>query len=276
MPGRCRPVVVPDARGRTVLPLVLMPFHHRRAATALIALIALVTQSACTLARAAVPEAAPLVVAVDTAIEMPMLRFDHFRLVDGMHKDVGEALARELGRRPRFLALPRKRLTLALESGEADVLCGYLPEWVNGKFSWSQPFMTLVEVVLTDRGAVRPPLVGALADQPIGTVFGYRYPLLELELGDAFVRADAPSVELNLAKLTAGRLHHMSAIQTWFDYQQRQGNIKVPLHPPLVVATHRTRCALSNRSRITLRELDRALDRLQADGTISAIEERYR
>jgi polar amino acid transport system substrate-binding protein len=217
-----------------------------------------------------------LVVLVDTATEMPMSRFDHFVLVEGIHKDVGEALAQALGKKVRFMALPRKRITLALEKGEADVLCGYQPAWLPGKFSWSQPFMTQVEVVLTDRGAVRPPVIGALASQPIGTVFGYRYPQLEQQLEDAFVRADAPSVELNLAKLAAGRLHHMSAIQSWFDFRQRQGAVRVALHPPLVIATHQTRCALSLHSRISTRELDRALQKLVVDGTMGAIEARYR
>ena len=50
--------------------------------------------------------AADLVILVDTATEMPMARFDHYRLVEGVHKDVGEALAKALGRTPKFLALP--------------------------------------------------------------------------------------------------------------------------------------------------------------------------
>lgn len=226
--------------------------------------------------RVAPGKPAPLVILVDTATEMPMSRFDHFQLVDGIHKDVGDALAHALGRQPRFLALPRKRLVMALQHGDADILCGYKPDWLIGSFEWSQPFMTQVEVVLTDRGAVRPPLVGALASQPIGTVFGYHYPQLEQELGSAFVRADAPSVELNLAKLAAGRLHHMSAILSWYEYRQRQGDVKVPLHPPLVVAVHHTRCVRSPASSLSMRELDAAIDKLVADGSMAAIEARYR
>ena len=243
----------------------------------LCAVAALLVQ-ACAVAAIAAPVPAPgeLVVLVDTATDMPMSRFDHFQLVDGVHKNVGDALAAVLGKKVRFLALPRKRIALALEKGDADVLCGYQPEWLAGNFLWSQPFMTQVEVVLTDRGAVRPPVIGALASQPIGTVFGYRYPNLEHELGDAFIRADAPSVDLNLAKMAAGRLHHMSAILSWFEYRQHRGAVKIALHPPLLVATHRTRCALSTRSRLTQRELDRALEKLLNDGTMAAIEARYR
>ena len=220
--------------------------------------------------------AADLVVVVDTATYMPMARFDHFQVSDGIHKDVGEALANALGRKVRFKVLPRKRVALALESGDADVTCGYVPEWLDGKFNWSMPFMDQVQIVLTARAAVRPPAIGALAGQPVGTVFGYHYPELEQTLDGAFVRIDAPSVEINLAKLGAGRLNHMAAMQSWVDYQQREGTLKLPLHPPLVVATHHTRCALSPRSSVTLRELDRALERLVADGSMAAIEARYR
>lgn len=231
-------------------------------------------------AAAAVAKPSPadreLVVMVDTANDMPMSRFEQYRLVDGIQKDLGDALGRILGRKVRFLALPRKRIAMALEKGDADVLCGYKPDWLPGNFAWSQPFLTQVEVVLTDRGAVRPPVVGALASQPIGTVFGYKYPKLEEELGDAFIRADGPSVDLNLAKLAAGRLHHMSAVQSWFDYRLRQGSVKVPLHPPLVIAVHHTRCALSMRSPLKLRDLDHALDKISTDGTLSAIEARYK
>lgn len=245
--------------------LLPMLFNSPRAAALLAAL-----------AMSGAAAAADLVIAVDTATFMPMARFEQFALVDGIHRDVGVALAGALGRSPRFLALPRKRVALALEAGNADLTCGYVPDWLNGKFNWSVPFMDQVQVVLTDRAAVRPPVVGALAGQPIGTVFGFHYPELERALGSAFLRNDAPGVELNMAKLAAGRLHHMTAMQSWVDYQQREGGVKFALHAPLVVATYRTRCALSRKSAVAPRELDRALERLAADGTMAAIEARYR
>ena len=233
--------------------------------------------AALLLAALALPVSAKdLVVLVDTATEMPMARFDHFEVVDGIHKDVGEAIAGALGRTARFLALPRKRVAMALESGSADLTCGYDPQWLGGRFIWSQPFMDQVQIVLTDRGAVRPPVMGALADQPIGTVLGYRYPELEHALEGAFLRNDAQSLDMNLAKLGAGRLHHMVAMQSWVDYRMRQGGIKVALHAPLTIAVHHTRCALSMKSTVTPRELDRALERLVADGSMAAIAAKYR
>jgi polar amino acid transport system substrate-binding protein len=220
-------------------------------------------------------KAAELVVLVDTATEMPMARFEQYRLVDGMQKDIGEALARAMGRQPRFMAMPRRRLMQALQSGNADVLCGFVPEWVKGPFGWSQPFLPLVEVVITDRGAVAPHSLADLAHQPVGTVSGYLYPELERALGKGFERDDGPSTALNLRKLAAGRLHHVVTMKNFVDYRLKLGDSGLALHPPLVVKTYMTRCAVSNAGRASVPEVARAVAQLLHDGTISTITARY-
>jgi polar amino acid transport system substrate-binding protein len=220
--------------------------------------------------------AAELVILVDTATEMPMARFRNFQLVEGMHKDVGEALAGALGREPRFLALPRKRIVGALSSGKADVLCGYIPEWLDGTFPWSQPFVPLVEVVITSRAFPRPRSLADLRGEPIGTVFGYTYPDLERALGSDFVRADGPSTDLNLRKLGLGRLHHMVTSKHLIDYRMKLADPPLALHPPLVVKHYMTGCALSPKGAVSSAQMERAVAQLQRDGTITAIMARYR
>jgi hypothetical protein len=96
-----------------------------------------------------------LIILVDTATEMPMARFERGRLVDGIHRDVGLALAEGLGRNARFMALPRKRIAKALAAGTADVLCSYVPEWLDGQFGWSRPFIPISQVLITDLQAAR-------------------------------------------------------------------------------------------------------------------------
>ena len=58
--------------------------------------------------------AADLVILVDTATEMPMARFERYRLVAGIHRDIGLELARRMHRTPKFMSLPRKRIVKAL------------------------------------------------------------------------------------------------------------------------------------------------------------------
>src|SRR6476469_1274615 len=127
--------------------------------------------------------AADLVVLVDTATEMPMARFDRYRLVDGIHRDVGLALAQHLQRTPKFMSLPRKRIVKALTDGSADILCSYVPEWLDGSFLWTQPFIPIAEVLIADRRAPRPQSVADLAGKPVGTVLGYVHPEMEEMLG---------------------------------------------------------------------------------------------
>ena len=113
--------------------------------------------------------ASDLVILVDTATEMPMAKFERYRLVDGIHRDIGVALARHMQRTPRFISLPRKRVTRALESGVADVMCSYVPEWLNGTFHWSKPFIPIVEVLIADRSVERPRAKEMLASLGLGS-----------------------------------------------------------------------------------------------------------
>lgn len=220
--------------------------------------------------------AAELVILVDTATEMPMARFEHYQLVEGTHREIGVALARAIGREPRFLVLPRKRIVDALTSGQADLLCAYIPEWLDGKFAWSQPFLPQVEVVVTDRAAEQPRTLADLRGQPIGTVFGYKYPELERVLGTGFVRADGPSTELNLRKLARGRLRHLVTSRHLIDYRVKLGDPVLSLHPPLVVKEYKAGCAVSPHARVSVEQVRRAVAQIVRDGTVAAITNRYK
>jgi polar amino acid transport system substrate-binding protein len=229
----------------------------------------------CALLLSFSSKAAELVILVDTATEMPMARFERYRLVDGMHRDVGVALAKAMGREPRFVALPRKRIVAALQSGSADVLCGFVPEWLDGNFAWSQPFLPFMEVVISASAAERPHSLAELAGQPLGTVLGYAYPALERALGKSFVRVDGPSTELNLRKLAAGRLSHVVTMSIFVEHRIKLGDPALELHPPLLVKNYMGRCAVSLKGRVTLAQVERAVSQIQRDGTVAAMLARY-
>lgn len=219
---------------------------------------------------------AELVVLVDTATEMPMARFERYRLVDGIHRDVGLALARNLERQARFVSLPRKRIVRALEAGQADVLCSYVPEWLDGSFQWSQAFIPIVQVLVANRSAPRPRGVAELAGKPIGTVLGYAHPEMEELLGDGFVRADGPTSEANLRKLAAGRIQYAVTGKSFLDWRMKRGDPVLALHPPLVVKSYMGQCAVSPKGRVSVAEVDRAVAQMVRDGTVGMILARYR
>lgn len=217
-----------------------------------------------------------LVVLVDRAADMPMSHVENGRLVDGVHKALGEALARGTGREVRFLLLPRKRIAKALQDGRADILCGYTPEWIAGDYLWTEPIFTAEEVLVTDARHPRPRSIAELRGQPIGTILGYQHPEIEAILGADFARDDSPNMEINLEKLARGRVRHILIARSVLDYRQRLRAVPLNLHPPLPAAAFTTRCAVSRKGNLSLEEANRAIAAAKKDGTLAQIMEAFR
>ena len=220
--------------------------------------------------------ATELVVLVDTSTELPWAQLQDEGISSGIHHDVGEALAARLGLAPRFLVLPRRRIAGALERGEGDLICAVLPPWLPGSFDWSHPFLPDVELVLSLRSSPRPSSLAALTGQPIGTVAGFVYPNLQQQLGGGFVRDDAPNAGANLRKLNLGRVQHATSSQLFVDYQRRQGLLTAALHPPLVIGSYLTQCAVSRRGHVTVGQVNQAIQDLVGDGSLQRLLARYR
>lgn len=218
--------------------------------------------------------AADMVVLVDTGTEMPMAGFRDGQLVDGVHKDLGEALAQRMGRGVSFLSLPRKRIALALESGKADLICMYIPDWLPGNFQWSQPFFPMKEVLVTDTSVPRPASISDLYGQRIATVLGYYHPEMQQVLGAGFVRDDGPSSASNLRKMAVGRMHHALTQQSTLDYHRKLGE-HLALYPPLEVKSYQAQCAVSPHGTVEVREVNKAIAQLVKDGAVHRIMARY-
>nr|AGU10772.1 Bacterial extracellular solute-binding protein, family 3 [uncultured organism] len=227
---------------------------------------------AAALALGLAPAAAapPLVVLVDTGTEMPMAAFRDGKLVAGIHRDLGLALASKLGREASFLPLPRKRIALALETGQADLICLYLPPWLPGEFRWSRGFFPVTEVVVTATSVPQPRALKDMSGQPVATVLGYRYPELEKAMGAGFVRDDGNSSSGNLRKIAAGRLHHAITQQSTLDYYLQVGE-KLSLYPPLVVNNYMAQCAVSPQGQVGVAEVNKAISAVVKDGGLARI-----
>lgn len=231
----------------------------------------------CLLLLALAPgRAADLVILIDTATEMPMARFVGGRLTDGIHRDIGLALATHMKRTPRFLSLPRKRIVRALADGSADVLCSYVPEWLDGNFYWTQPFIPIAEVLIADRSVARPRTITDLAGKPIGTVLGWSHPEMVALLGAGFVRTDGPNTEANFRKLAAGRIKYALTGKSFLEWRMKQGDLALSLHPPLLVKSYMGQCAVSPKGRVRVADVDQAVSEMIRAGTIDAIVARYR
>lgn len=220
--------------------------------------------------------AAPLVLLVETSALMPQARIEDNRVVEGLHADLGAALARRLGRELVLRPTPRKRLAQALERGEGDMVCDYQSDWLPGSFGWSRPFIPDQALLVTAASAPALGSLSGLAGQPVGTVLGYVYPEMSELLRSNFIRDDAPDAVANLRKLEIGRVQHALTGKRVLEYQQRIGRFRLALHPPLVVSEVLAQCALSATSTVTLPALNSAINGLVVEGELNRILGKYR
>jgi hypothetical protein len=225
-----------------------------------------------------VSPAAELVFAVSSGSAMPMTRFENNELTGGMLKGVGDALAGELRMTPRYMVVPRKRVADPLFNGNAHILCDLHPEWLpDPRLQWTKAIFTNQQVVATLRAT--PPItrITALAGKPVGTILGYKYPELESALGSNFVRDEATSDDINLAKLLRGRFEFMATNGFYYDYQRKTHPDGKSLSAKTYrVVTFDTYCAIPKEGAIRLARVDAAIAALHRRGTIQKIIQAYR
>ncbi len=204
---------------------------------------------------------------------MPLAQFDGRRLTGGILKDLGDAIAERLNRNAVYLDIPSKRVWDVLAKGEADGVCYVLPEWAEGSFNWSKPLIPDGTAVIAHPSAPVLRRLKDLANKPVGTVLGYHYPEVEV-LGNQFVRDDAPSMEHNLSKISAGRRQYAIVELTALAYRLRIAP-KVKLRTDLVVVNFKARCGFSKRSAVPFASVEQAIAGLLGDGSIDRILARY-
>jgi ABC-type amino acid transport substrate-binding protein len=212
------------------------------------------------------------------AAEKPVLRY--IEKVDGMlgavmpptvfQDKLGAALARQLGRRVQYVKLPRNRVMAALENGDGDILCSYLPEWLPGEVDWTHAFIPISEVVVSSPRVQPPATVEDLRGKRLGTVLGFRYPELEKTLGQNYIRDDAPSSALSVRKWLAGRFDYMVVGRSVLDKQIALGTMPHGYHV-LTVYEVTTKCAVSRKSTISVADFNNALDALDKAGELPKI-----
>ena len=183
---------------------------------------------------------------------------------------LGAALARQLGRPLKYIELPRRRLMVALENGEGDILCSYIPEWLPGAVDWTRAFIPTSEVVLSSPRVKAPANVSDLRGQRLGTVLGYQYPELEKGLGHDYVRDDAPTSVMSVRKWQAGRVDYLVTQRSVVNKQAADGLLPPGYHV-LVINEVKARCAVSRKSEITADEVNAAINALEKSGELAAI-----
>lgn len=216
-----------------------------------------------------------LVFVAATNHNMPLSRFQHGELADGLLKELGDAIAQRMGLHPRYVSAPAKRVAEFLVSGRADGVCFVLPRWLPGTFNWSQPLIPDSGVLVARVDAPPVRVLSDLANRPVGTVLGYSYSMIESELGRAFVREDAPTMELNISKIVHGRMQYAIMGRMNAEYLMRAEPVH-KLRIDFEFDPFMAQCAFSQKSAIPFGDVQRAIGSLAADGSIERILQHYR
>ncbi|NHZ89378.1 transporter substrate-binding domain-containing protein [Massilia sp. CCM 8733] len=237
-------------------------------------LFALIVPLCAPLAASASAEA-QLVMIAPLNQTMPLTRFQNNKLTGGILKDLGEAIARRLGRGIAWISVSGDQVSATLDAGTADGICYVRPFWIDGHFDWSRPLIPDAEVVASQQGAPPVRSLADLRDRPVGTVSGYRYPRVEQVLGLRFQRSESVTMEENLRKLMAGSVRHTVIGQATLAYQMRI-NKALKLRQDLVFASFKAQCAFSKKAGVPFEDVDQAINGLIEDGSVEAILARYR
>jgi ABC-type amino acid transport substrate-binding protein len=206
---------------------------------------------------------------------MPLAQFQNEKLVGGVIKDLGDAIAQRVGRHADYVSVAGDQVSAALSSGKADGICYVRPFWIDGDFHWSRPVIPDAELVASLPDAPRIRSLLDLRDRPVGTVASYRYPRVEQVLGLRFQRRDSATMEDNLQLMSRGGAQHTVLGRATFDYLRRV-NKSLKLRPDLVIASFTAQCAFSKRVDVPFGEIDQAINALLDDGSVAAILARYR
>ncbi|MET0855652.1 MAG: transporter substrate-binding domain-containing protein [Telluria sp.] len=221
----------------------------------------------------ALPE---LKIVVDTSTAMPMALIADSKVVGGIHRDLGLAIARELNAEPEFILMPRKRIPSVLEQGAGHLACHFLPEWMDGQFDWSEPFMPNALLLLSSSRVPRPASLASLRGTRIGTVLGFAYPDVTRVLGADFVREDAADATGNLMKFDAGRLNHVLTGDVFLRYQQRRHGLAADMQNAIVVRRYLASCVVSRASPYPVAQVNRAIKNIRDRKELDAIYDKYR
>ncbi|MBP4047632.1 substrate-binding periplasmic protein [Chromobacterium violaceum] len=227
-------------------------------------------------------EPSPLRIGVsDTdAAPIAVLSEDGSTLSGGLARELGVLLADEMGMKPQFTLLARRRVEPAIESGKVDIICNANPDWYSNsaRLGWSHETYPLVERVLSLKSQPSLRQLDDLAGKRIGVIHGFHYPALEyLWSANRSERVTEARFDL-LPKSLEKRLSDVAIVTeltyVWWARGHTQEAASFKVHP-LVVSSQPTMCALSQRSPVKLDALNRAIERLHKSGRLKTLMSHY-
>lgn len=231
--------------------------------------------------------AEPLSVAVGDSWSMPFAQITYVRgqgsLTGGIIYDWYQALAKQLQRPIQIKVMPPNRVSVMYKLGQLDLRCFSTPAWspeeMGSLYRWTaQPILQIEERLVGLRDLPLVHQLEQLRERSVGTVAGYKYPLLEpLFKGGKVKRDDGPNEMAVMEKQLVRRTDYSVMRSLNLQYLQAQDARWRNLQPsPLLVSSTPLYCALRHDAALSQEDLETAQTALLAQGAMQRITDQYR
>jgi ABC-type amino acid transport substrate-binding protein len=205
---------------------------------------------------------------------------DNQALASGLIKELGDALAGELGMKAQYVVIARKRVENTIETGKVNIVCNANPEWYGNatRLGWTREFYPQVERALSLREMPDIHQVDEMVGKRIGTIRGYSYPTLEhLWAVGRTTRVDEPRLDL-LVKSLQKKLTDIAISSelelAWWAKTNPQEARTFKQHP-LTVTYMPTMCAVAPHSSVSTDRLNQGIEAMRRSGKLKAILKSY-
>ncbi len=194
----------------------------------------------------------------------------------GLLKDLGEALAAELKLKTTWILLPKNRVAPSLLSGDIDIICHIHEIWLpatHNDVQWTSELFPSVNVIVsTDKKPIQK--MKDLHGARVGTIVNFVYHDLEPEFKSGEItREDGTNNQSNIQKLIHGRLNYV--VMSEIEYGYFNHIYPILKESDLRMDRVRTKCAVSKKSKLSLSQVNRAIENIKKNGTYQKILKSY-
>lgn len=222
-------------------------------------------------------EAKPLYRAATVSTLPAPLIIDAEKSHHGLVSDYLLALAEALEIDLKIELLPRKRIDK--KSEVYDLNCYSSLAWNDRPqdFHWSQPLFLKKEIIASSQPL--PDSLNGFNGETIGTLRGYKYPALDkLFETKKLIRNDAENESLNFQKLVKNRISYIvtdEMLLSYFLKSNPEAARKIVLRY-MVESTVPIQCAVRKNSSLSVKAVDKAIQKLKQSGKLEEIFNKYR
>lgn len=212
----------------------------------------------------------------------PMVILDNNHLAGGLLKELGDAIAHELNAKAEYSVVSRGRVELLIEQKNLFIACNTNPKWYihSSETEWTEELYPQIERLVSKNTVSDIRSADDLKGKKIATIYGYSYPeiISHLWYTNQAVRIQSLRLEAIMNRLLRNVSDVAIVSELEFSYWAEKNPISaasLKLHP-YIVSKIPTMCAVSEGSDFSADDLNKAIDRLKANGKLNSILKRYR